>query len=118
MKNKFWTAILAIILVISAVASIPLLLPSDDAAWAEIRSNGDLIRTVNLKMDQEFSVPCSDGFNTVTIQDGKIAVIEATCPDRYCMERGFCSGGAAIVCLPNGLVIQFIGDQEIDGKIG
>ena len=118
MKNKFWATILGSILVVSAVASIPLLLPSNDAARAEIRSNGELIRTVNLKIDQEFTIPCSSGFNTVTVKDGKIAVTEATCPDRYCMERGFCSSGTDIVCLPNGLVIHFVGDQEIDGKIG
>ena len=118
MKSKFWCIILVMILVISAAVSIPIFLPSDDAAWAEIRSNGDLIRKVNLNIYQEFTIPCSDGFNTVTIKDGKIAVTDASCPDRYCMERGFCSGGTAIVCLPNRLVIQFIGDQEIDGQIG
>ena len=118
MKNKFWAVILAVILIISAVASLPLLLPADGATRAEIRSNGELIRTVNLKIDQEFTIPCFGGSNTVTVKDGKIAVTEATCPDRYCMERGFCGGGTAIVCLPNGLVIQFLGDQEIDGKIG
>ena len=118
MKNKFWGMILAVILVISAVASLPLLLPGEDAGWAEIRSNGELIRTVNLKIDQEFTVPSSGGYNTVTVKDGKIAVTEASCPDRYCMERGFCGGGTAIVCLPNGLVINFLGEQEIDGQIG
>ena len=118
MKNKFWAIILVVILVISAVASIPLLLPKTGAAWAEIRSDGVLNRTVNLSIDQEFTVPSSGGYNTVTVKNGKIAVTEANCPDGYCMDRGFCGGGTAIVCLPNRLVISFVGEQEIDGLLG
>ena len=118
MKNKFWAGILVIILVISAVASIPLLLPKEETGWAEIRSDGTLTRTVNLHINQEFTIPCSGGYNTITVMNGMIAVTEASCPDQYCMERGFCSGGTAIVCLPNRLVISFVGEQEIDGLLG
>ena len=53
-----------------------------------------------------------------TLAGGKIAVTAADCPDGYCMDRGFCDGGAPIVCLPHKLVIEFMGRQEIDGIIG
>ena len=71
--------------------------------------------TVDLLVDQEFTI---DGRNTITVQDGKIAVTWADCPDHYCMKRGYCSGGTDIVCLPNRLVIEFLGDQEVDAAIG
>ncbi|MBQ5653356.1 MAG: hypothetical protein IIV28_00995, partial [Alistipes sp.] len=29
----------------------------------------------------------------ITVQDGKIGVSEATCPDHYCMKRGYCNSG-------------------------
>ena len=58
------------------------------------------------------------GTNTVTVKDGKIAVTAASCPDSYCMKRGFCQGGAQIVCLPNRLVIEFVGSQTVDGVVG
>ena len=118
MKSKYWIILLAAVVVLSAAASIPLLLPHADAAFAEIRSNGALIRTVDLGVDQEFTVPYADGYNTVTVKGGKIAVTEATCPDHYCIKQGFCSGGRSIVCLPNKLVIEFVGEQEIDGFVG
>ena len=51
-------------------------------------------------------------------KDGKIAVTEASCPDHYCMKRGFCNSGTEIVCLPNRLVIQFLDAQEIDAAVG
>ena len=118
MKNKYWIILLAAVLVISAGASAVFFLPEKEASWAEIRSDGQVNRLVNLKVDQEFTVPCPGGFNTVTVKDGKIAVTEASCPDHYCMHRGFCNSGASIVCLPNKLVIEFVGEQEIDGFIG
>ena len=118
MKTKYWIAILAVILVVSAVASIFLFLPGEEAKMAEIISDGKVNRVVNLGADQEFTVPCAGGFNTVTVRDGKIAVTEASCPDQYCVHQGFVNRGRDIVCLPNRLVISFMGEQEIDGQIG
>ena len=118
MKSKYWALVLAVILLASAVSTIPLLMPAEPAQQAQIRSDGVLIRTVSLSTDQEFTVPCGSSFNTVTVRDGKIAVTEADCPDHYCMDRGFCAGGSPIVCLPNRLVIEFLGPQEIDGILG
>ena len=118
MKTKYWIAILAVILLVSAAASISLFLPGEEAKMAEVISGGTVIRIVNLSADQTFTVPCNGGFNTVTVKDGKVAVTEASCPDQYCVRQGFCNGGRDIVCLPNKLVISFGADQEIDGYIG
>ena len=80
---------------------------------------GDRIITVDLRKDQSFTLESdNEGFNTVTVKDGKIAITEANCPDQYCVKRGFCSGGTPIVCLPHSLVIEFLGNQEIDGLLG
>ena len=118
MKTKFWIAILAAILVISAVASMTLFMPGKESSLAQISSGGTAYRMVNLRVDQEFTVPCPGGYNTVTVKDGKIAVTEASCPDQYCIRQGFCNRGRDIVCLPNRLIISFMGEQEIDGQIG
>ena len=120
MKTKFWIVLLVLLLAVSAAASLLLLKPGKIAAGAEIYSGGKLVRTVSLAMDQEFTVPSPDGgFNTVTVKDGKIAVTSASCPDQYCARRGFCNSGSPIVCLPNGLVIQFITENpEVDFAVG
>ena len=117
MKTKFWIAILALLLVICLGLSL-LTLGGKDASRASITSDGKLIRTVDLSIDQEFTVHTEGGYNVVTVKDGKIAVTEASCPDHYCMNRGFCAGGAQIVCLPNRLVIEFLSEQEIDVAVG
>ncbi len=89
-----------------------------DAATAEIWSDGTLIRTVDLAVDQVFTVESAAGTNVITVSGGKIAVTEASCPDHICMDRGYCSGGLPIVCLPNGLVIQFTGESAVDVAAG
>ena len=114
MKTKYWIALFALLATACVLLSLPLL-RRDQARFAKITSKGQTVKTVDLQIDQEFTV---DGKNTVTVKDGKIAVTWADCPDHYCMKRGYCSGGTDIVCLPNRLVIEFLGDQEVDAAIG
>ena len=119
MKSKYWIAVLAVLLLLSAAAGMLLLAPGETASMAQIVSQGEVVRTVLLSVDQEFTIPVpGGGYNVVTVRDGKIAVTEASCPDHYCMDRGYCAGGAQIVCLPNKLVIKFLAQQEVDGVAG
>ena len=114
MKTKFWIILFGAVAAACILLSLPLL-RREQARYAQISSKGQVVKTVDLMIDQEFTV---DGKNTVTVQDGKIAVTWADCPDHYCMKRGFCEGGTDIVCLPNRLVISFLGEQPIDAAIG
>ena len=118
MKTKFWVLLFALLLLISGALSLPLLLPGKAASHAEILSDGALLYTVDLRIDREITHRSSYGTNTITVKDGRIAVTEADCPDHYCMQRGYCNSGAQIVCLPNRLVIRFVGEQEIDMVVG
>ena len=117
MKTKYWILLLALLLAVCAGLSF-LSFGGEAASRARITSNGREVRTVDLSFDQEFTVQTEDGYNVVTVKDGKIAVTEASCPDHHCMARGFCNSGAQIVCLPNRLVIEFLGDAEVDGIVG
>ena len=119
MKTKYWIVLLAAVLVVCLGLSAVLLVPREQSSYAEITAGGRLIRTVDLRIDQSFTVEAEDGgYNIVTVQDGKIGVTEATCPDHYCMQRGMINSGAQIVCLPNRLVITLTGAPEIDGIAG
>ena len=117
MKTKYWICILGFVLILCIGASL-FVMGGEDAARARIASDGKTIRILDLHIDQQFTVETDHGYNVVTVKDGKIAVTEASCPDHYCMDRGFCSKGAQIVCLPNRLVIEFLGEAEIDGVVG
>lgn len=118
MKSKYWMILLAAVLLVCVGLSIWLLWPGEQAQWAEIWSDGRLIETVYLGTDRVLTVEGLHGTNVITVRDGKIGVTEADCPDHYCKKRGLCNSGAQIVCLPNRLVVRFLGEQEIDGVVG
>lgn len=114
LKTKYWIMLFAAVAALCIFLSLPLL-RQEQARYARISSGGEVVKTVDLLVDQEFTV---DGKNTVTVKDGAIAVTWADCPDHYCMKRGFCSGGTDIVCLPNRLIIEFLGEQPVDAAVG
>ena len=119
MKTKFWIILIAAILILSTLSGLLLLSPGKVSDRAEIRSEGKTLHIVDLRLDQTFTITtAAGGHNVVTVKDGKIAVTEANCPDHYCMDRGYANSGSQIVCLPNKLVIQFLGKQEVDGVVG
>ena len=53
------------------------------------------------------------GYNLIEIGDGKVRVIEASCPDQLDVKQGYISKtGELIVCLPNRLVIEIKGIKD------
>ena len=118
MKTKYWILLFSFLLIVCLGAGIFLMMPGEAATHARIVSDGKVLHTVDLRIDQEFEITNGNGRNTVTVKDGKIAVTEANCPDHYCMARGWCDSGTQIVCLPNGLVFEYLGEQTIDAVIG
>lgn len=118
MKTKTWIIMICILAVVCIGLSLFLLLPKERATAVKVISEGKVLQTLPLTEDTQFSVTSTQGTNVVSIQDGKVAVTQADCPDHYCMQRGWCSGGAQIVCLPNRLVLEFVGQTTVDGVAG
>ena len=119
MKTRCWIILLGILFFQSLLGSIFVLRPQPEAAQAQISSGGKVVKTVNLHENQQFTITSeTGGINVITVEDGKIAVTDASCPDHYCMNRGFCASGTDIVCLPNKLVIHFLGTQTVDAAAG
>ena len=119
MKTRTWIALLGGLFLTCLALSVGVLLPREDASLAQITSNGKVVKTVDLNQNQQFTITSENGgVNVVTVQNGKIAVTEACCPDQYCMHRGFCASGTVIVCLPNRLVIHFLQEQTVDAAVG
>ncbi|MBR5559120.1 MAG: NusG domain II-containing protein [Oscillospiraceae bacterium] len=96
-------------------------IPSDNgsAAYAEIYLDGEIVRTVSLAEEQEFTL-ASDYNNTITVADGKIAVTASDCPGTDCVGCGWIgSSGRSVVCLPNGMEIRVIAqDGDVDFVVG
>ena len=118
MKSKYWAILLFCLAVGCVGLSLFFMIPTSPSHMAEVTSHGRVIRTVDLRVDQEFTVTGDTGSNVITVRDGKIAVTWADCPDGYCVDRGFCNSGTQIVCLPHSLVITFLGESEVDFAVG
>ena len=119
MKNRSWILLLTILALLCGILGCFLLSSGDTASHAQIYSQGELVKTVDLAVPQVFTVTApGGGSNTITVKDRKIAVTSASCPDHYCMHRGFQSSGAPIICLPNALEIRFLSAAGPDISIG
>ncbi len=118
MKTKYYIAIFLVVALVCAGLTIWLFGGGEQAQSVEIWSDGKLVQTLPLDKDRAVTIRSGEKENVITVRSGAVAVTQANCPDGHCMQRGYCSGGAQIVCLPNRLVIKFVGKQEIDGMVG
>ena len=72
-----------------------------------IKSDGEIIRKVNLNtVEESESIRIEfNGYNDVLIENGRVCVTGADCPDKLCVKQSE-RGGYPIVCLPHKLVIE------------
>ena len=69
-----------------------------------ITVDGREFGTYSLSKDQVIHIGDT---NVCEIKDGKVTMIEATCPDHYCMkQKAVDEHGGSIICLPNKVVIE------------
>lgn len=85
-------------------------------AYACIYQDGILVKTVSLEKEDTFFIEGKNGaYNKISVQDGSIGIVEASCPDFLCGKMGYISKGPVpITCLPNRLVIEIgsVGEEE------
>ncbi len=104
-----------VLLLIASVIAIFLNLRKSDNTYVVILQDNEVIYSFNLsdEKDRTFRIECPNGgWNDVKIEDGKICIIDADCPDKTCVHTGVLRyQGVPIVCLPHKLVIRF-SDKE------
>ena len=122
MKNK---VILFLLLGAVAASAAYLLLRRESvpAPVARITRDGALLEEIDLdKVDKPYSFTLEDGrgSNTVQVDQGRIRIAEADCPDQICVNQGWISNGAVpIICLPHRLMIEIVdGGGGLDGAAG
>ena len=114
-------------LLLGAVAASAawLLLRKEDAPspTARITRDGVLLEEIDLdKVEEPRSLVLEDGSgtNTVQVEEGRIRILEADCPDQVCVNQGWISSGAVpIICLPHRLIIEIVeAGGDLDGAAG
>ena len=112
-KKGDWIAVaLVCVIAVAAACWLPTL-RSQGGAFAQVWQDGQLVREVPLSVDQTFQIR-GDYTNTVSVQNGNIAVTHSNCPTGDCVRMGWLQDGGAIVCLPNRVEIRLTGATDVD----
>ena len=118
MKTKTWLLLFSLLCLLLAGMSVWLLLGGEQAGYAEVYSDGELVVTLDLSKDTEYRFERGETWNLLSVRDGKISVISASCPSQDCVQHAASDHGAPIVCLPNRLVIKFARSSAFDAMVG
>ncbi|MCD8158123.1 MAG: NusG domain II-containing protein [Clostridiales bacterium] len=115
MKKILLYFVLIIVVLGLAGASYAVMNIKYDGAKAKIYSEGELVETIeldNVSEGYEFTVEGKQGENIIRVEQGRICVVSASCPDKVCVNQGWISNGVTpIVCLPNKLIIEIEGAE-------
>lgn len=89
---------------------------------ANIYKDGVCIKSIDLSKvtsPYEINLTYNDEVNIISVEKNKIAVIDANCNDKICINQGYISNTIApIVCLPHKIIIKIEESpkiSEIDG---
>ena len=75
--------------------------------------DGEVYGTYDLSVDQEIVMDESTGYNRFEIKDGTVTMIEAGCPDQYCVKHApINKENETIVCLPHKVVLEITESTE------
>lgn len=105
--------LLAGLLLAGGLIALGLLLASAGGTSAVVRVDGTEVARFRLDEDREYRIQGADGENLLIIRDGEAWVEEASCPDGLCIGMGHIRKvGQSIICLPNKVVIEIVGDAS------
>ena len=117
-KTKIWVIIFALILIISSIAAVIIFANNHDCQQVQIVQNGVIIKEIDLsKVDTPYEFKVEDengGYNSILVENGKIRISSADCPDKVCVHQGWLKNEAPIVCLPHKLVIKAAETNGLD----
>ncbi len=120
-KKTLICIILVLVLAIASIASVAIIRSQGvDHPIAEITQHGQVIKTIDLTQVHEayeFNISNPNGsYNMVRVEPGKIAIIDASCPDHVCVNTGYISDSLVpITCLPNELIIKIKASKSDSG---
>lgn len=117
MNHKILIAIISLIICVSAAATY-IAYRYSGGKTAEVYSAGEKIAEIRLRnIDSPYEYPIEkDGHtNILLVEEGRISMKSADCPDKLCVKQGRISDSSRdIVCLPNKVTVKVIKKSETD----
>ena len=103
------TGLLALALLLMVLS----LIPAHGAENAIITHDGEQIAVLPLDTDTVYTVSDGDALNVIEVSEGRVRMVQASCPDGQCVHQGYIDdGGEVIVCLPNRVTVALDGESE------
>jgi hypothetical protein len=91
-------------------------LTKKEGSKVQITVDGRIYDTLLLKDDTEITIHSEDGaYNTFVINNGYVDMIDASCPDKLCVnQKDIHYNHETIVCLPNKVVLEIVDGEASD----
>jgi len=114
-KRRNDLILVATLLLIALTGLLLVFLFRTEGAYCIITQNGKEIDRLSLTEDKTvtYQTDRGDGYNVVTVKDGRVSVSAASCPDKVCVRKKSVKyHGQTIVCLPHGFVVTVYGGED------
>ena len=106
---------MGILLLAGLVLVLCVYLTSTAGETVIISVDGEVLYELPLVEDTELLIETEDGNNLLIIQNGRVWMEEADCPDKLCVEHSAISrSGQSIICLPHKVVVSISGNSEAE----
>ncbi len=115
MKKNILIGFLVLVVAISAAAI--LLGGGDEPATVRITVGGTIVNEIPLSgnsLPKTVTINGKDGGeNTVVVEEGRVSISCADCPDQICVNQGWITDGTLpIVCLPHQVIVEIVGGES------
>lgn len=108
--------LIALLLVVSATLFVYLFVFRKSGNTVEVTVDGKLYGTYSLSENMSHDIVTGkygEGLNRFVIEDGKVYMEYASCPDGICVSHPpVFRDGQSIVCLPNRVVVTVVSETD------
>ena len=111
LKKNDLILVCSIVCIVALIGLIRYAVGQQAANYVTIRVNGEITETYPLAEDNVINI--NNGTNVLEIKNGAVRMIEADCPDQICVNhKAISEVNESIVCLPNKIVVEIVGQDE------
>ncbi len=113
--------VLILVMSISSMFYIKNMVTGQGDKYISVEVNGREYKKITFDNDKTIKyldIKTKYGYNKLEIQNGKVRVVEASCPDQLDVKQGFIKNvGEVIVCLPNRMVVEIKSEKNLEDNI-
>lgn len=116
--NKNDKILIFIVFIIASSILLVSNLLNQEGTQAIIYHGNKVIQTIDLSFDKTYQVEGDLGNIDIEVKNHQIRVVEENSPYHLCSKQGYISSSSeTIVCMPNRIVIEIVGENNIDTQV-